>query len=130
MRIQKLESTDAFVVWDLEGAERSVGIARLAPKILQEGAEMLARSVTYSFAAFGVKAAGASAGINAKPEGRDDAVKAFVTELEPLAGNGHARAACRQRAAGRRSRAAHRSDVAPWPTTSSPHTVRSPRPRR
>ena len=88
MRIQKLESTDAFVVWDLEGAERSVGIARLAPKILQEGAEMLARSVTYSFAAFGVKAAGASAGINAKPDGRDAAVEAFVTELAPLAGKG------------------------------------------
>ena len=50
MRIQKLETTDAFVVWDLDGAARSVGIARLAPKILQEGAEMLARSVTYSFA--------------------------------------------------------------------------------
>ena len=88
VRIQKLESTDAFVVWDLEGADRSVGIARLAPKILQEGAEMLARSVTYSFATFGVKAAGASAGINAKPDGRDDAVKAFVTEVGPLARNG------------------------------------------
>jgi hypothetical protein len=88
VRIQKLESTDAFVVWDLEGADRSVGIARLAPKILQEGAEMLARSVTYSFAAFGVNASGASAGINAKPEGRDTAVEAFVTELKPLAGAG------------------------------------------
>jgi len=88
VRIQKLESTDAFVVWDLEGVERSVGIARLAPKILQEGAEMLARSVSYSFAAFGVRASGASAGINAKPDGRDEAVKAFVTELGPVAGNG------------------------------------------
>jgi glutamate dehydrogenase/leucine dehydrogenase len=88
VRIQKLETTDAFVVWDLEGAERSVGIARLAPKILQEGAEMLARSVTYSFAAFGVKASGASAGINAKPDGRDAALEAFVTELAPLAGAG------------------------------------------
>ena len=88
MRIQKLESTDAFVVWDLEGAERSAGVARLGPKILQEGAEMLARSVTYSFAAFGVKMSGASAGINSKPEGRDAAVKAFVTELAPFAGAG------------------------------------------
>ena len=49
---------------------------------------MLARSVTYSFAAFGVKASGASAGINAKPEGRDAAVEAFVTELAPLSGAG------------------------------------------
>jgi hypothetical protein len=88
VRIQKLETTDAFVVWDLEGAARSVGIARLAPKILQEGAEMQARSVTYSFATFGVKASGASAGINAKPDGRDAAVEAFATELAPLAGAG------------------------------------------
>jgi len=88
VRTQKLETTDAFVVWDLEGAARSVGIARLAPKILQEGAEMLARSVTYTFAAFGVKLSGASAGINARPEGRDAAVEAFVTELAPLAGAG------------------------------------------
>lgn len=85
MRIQKLASTDAFVAWDLDGAERFVGIARLAPKILVEGAQMLARSVTYSFAAFGVRAAGASAGINAKPEGRDEAVAEFVSEIEPEA---------------------------------------------
>src|SRR5262249_25427988 len=88
VRIQKLETTDGFVVWDLDGATRSVGIARLAPKILQEGAEMLARSVTYSFAAFGVKASGASAGINAKPDVRDAAVQAFVTELATLANTG------------------------------------------
>jgi len=88
VRIQKLESTDAFVVWDVEGADRSVGIARLAPKILQEGAEMLARSVTYSFAAFGLKVSGASAGINAKPEGREAAIEAFVNELAPIAGSG------------------------------------------
>jgi glutamate dehydrogenase (NAD(P)+) len=88
VRIQKLDSTDAFVIWDLEGAARSVGIARLAPKILQEGAEMLARSVTYSFAAFGIQAGGASAGINAKPDGRDAAIEAFVTELKPLTAEG------------------------------------------
>ncbi len=88
MRIQKLDSTDAFVLWDLEGAARSVGIARLAPKILQEGAEMLARSVTYSFAAFGIQASGASAGINAKPDGREAAIGAFVTELAPVTAGG------------------------------------------
>jgi glutamate dehydrogenase/leucine dehydrogenase len=63
-------------------------VARLAPKILREGAEMLARSLTYSFAAFGVKASGASAGINAKPDGRDAAVAAFTEEVAPLAAAG------------------------------------------
>src|SRR4051794_15602595 len=83
--MQKLESTDGFVIWDLEGADHSVGVARLAPKILKDGAEMLARSVTYSFAAYGIKASGASAAINAKPDGRDAAIAAFVEELAPLA---------------------------------------------
>jgi hypothetical protein len=36
--IHKLAATDAFVVFDLEGAERSVGPTRLAPKILVDGA--------------------------------------------------------------------------------------------
>src|SRR4051812_37747111 len=86
--MQKLESTDGFVIWDLEGAEHAAGIARLAPKILRDGAEMLARSVTYSFATFGLKASGASAAINAKPDARDAAIQAFVQELEPVAGSG------------------------------------------
>jgi len=88
VRIQKLDSADAFVVWDLDGAPRSVGIARLAPKILQDGAEMLARSVTYSFATFGLQLSGASAGINAKPEVRDTAIKAFLDDVASLTDGG------------------------------------------
>lgn len=82
MKFQKLESTDAFVVRDLEAAHTAVGIARLAPKVLRDGAELLARSTTYAFAAFGVEGhTGASAGVNAKPDDRDAAIAAFVSEL-------------------------------------------------
>ena len=88
MRVQKLETTDGFLLFDLDGAERSLGVARLAPKVLNDSAEMLARSVTYSFAAFGLKLSGASAGINAKPEGRDAAIAAFVAEVKPLVASG------------------------------------------
>jgi hypothetical protein len=63
----KLGATDAFVVFDLDGASRSVGPTRLAPKILVDGAELLARSATYLFASFGHQVGGASAGINARP---------------------------------------------------------------
>src|SRR5918995_1783299 len=67
----------------------SVGVARLAPKILQDGAVLLARSVTYAFASFGVAGhGGASAAINAKPDARDEAVKAFADEVGPLAESG------------------------------------------
>ena len=88
MRIQKLESTDGFLLFDIEGAEKAAGVARLAPKVLHDSAELLARTVTYSCAAFGLKVSGASAGINAKPEGRDAAIAAFIEEVKPLVASG------------------------------------------
>jgi len=94
VKLQRLSATDGFIVFDLEAATTCVGIARLAPKVLQDSATLLARSVTYSFASFGVAGhAGASAGINAKPEDRDGAVKAFVEEIGPLAESGRLRLA-------------------------------------
>ncbi len=82
MKLDKLTGTDGFVVIDLDDATTSVGVARLAPKVLREGVELLARSVTYAFASFGISGhGGASAAVNAKPEARDDAVAAFVDEL-------------------------------------------------
>jgi hypothetical protein len=94
VKLQRLSATDGFIVFDLDAATTCVGIARLAPKVLQDGAMLLARSVTYSFASFGVAGhAGGSAGISAKPEDRDGAVKAFVEELRPLAESGRLRLA-------------------------------------
>jgi glutamate dehydrogenase/leucine dehydrogenase len=88
VRVQRLESTNGFLLFDVDGAERSSGVARLAPKVLNDSAELLARSVTYTFASFGLKFSGASAGINAKPEERDTAVAAFVDEVKPLVASG------------------------------------------
>lgn len=81
MKTRKLSTVDGFVLIDLENAPGSVGLVRSAPKILQSGAEMLARSVTYSLAVFGIRASGASAGVNAKPEDRAAAVAAFAAEV-------------------------------------------------
>ncbi|MDX6232639.1 MAG: hypothetical protein QOH68_1630, partial [Nocardioidaceae bacterium] len=81
MQVRKLSSTDAFVVIDLEGVDRSVGIVRLAPKILGDGVELLARATTYAYATFGIRAGGASAGINSKPDTHDAAVTAFCEEV-------------------------------------------------
>lgn len=92
VKVQRLSSTDGFIVWDLEAASTSVGVARLAPKVLQDGAALLARSVTYTFAAFGVTGhGGASAAVNAKPEDREAALGAFIGEVRPLAENGQLR---------------------------------------
>jgi len=81
VKTRKLSTVDGFVLIDLDNARGSVGIVRSAPKILVSGAEMLARSVTYSLATFGIRASGASAGVNAKPEDRSAAVAAFAEEV-------------------------------------------------
>src|SRR3546814_9868608 len=87
MPIQKLTSTDGFIAFDLGGAP-AVGVVRLAPKVLRDGAELLARSTTYAAASFGLNVGGGSAGINAKPEGRDAALAAFLEEAAPLVESG------------------------------------------
>ena len=87
MQITKLERTNGFVVVDLEGTP-AVGVTRLAPKVLQEGAELLARSITYTFASFGLQLSGGSAGINAKPEERDDAITGYLEDVAPLVADG------------------------------------------
>lgn len=84
VKIEKLSSCDGFVVFDLDQAETSVGVTRLAPKILVDGATWLARSLTYQFATFELKLGGASAGVNAGPDARAAAVEAFVGEAAGL----------------------------------------------
>ena len=49
MRIHKFTSTDAFVAIDLDDAEASTGPVRWARKVLQGGAQDLARSQTYTY---------------------------------------------------------------------------------
>lgn len=83
MQFEKLTSTDGFIVFDLDDAP-ALGVVRLAPKVLRDGAELLARSTTYSAASFGLRVRGASAAINAKPDDRAAAVAAFCEEVREL----------------------------------------------
>ena len=87
MALQKLKSTDAFVVIDLPEAPAS-GVVRRARKILQGGAKDLARSATYTFGAFGLERSGASAGVNAEGDAVGEAMASFVTELTPQVADG------------------------------------------
>ncbi len=87
MQFHKLSSTDAFIVFDL-GDAPAVGTTRLARKILRDGAELLARSTTYSFATFGIRMGGASAGINAEGDAVDPAVASFMDEAKELVSTG------------------------------------------
>ena len=87
MKYQKLSSTDAFIVFDLDDAP-AVGTTRLARKILRDGAELLARSTTYAFASFELQMGGGSAGINAEGDDRDAAVASYVDEVKELVSSG------------------------------------------
>jgi glutamate dehydrogenase/leucine dehydrogenase len=88
VRIHKLTSTDAFVVFDLDGASSATGTVRAGDKILASTATELARCTTYAYASLGVQKGGASAGINAPEATRHDAVAKFVAEIEKLTADG------------------------------------------
>lgn len=77
----KCETSDGFVVIDIEGAPVATGVLRVARKLLVDGAWNLARSSTYTAASFGLKVSGASAGVNTEGDGRDAAVATVVAEL-------------------------------------------------
>ncbi len=88
MALQKLETADAFVVRDLDTEAPAIGIVRSAPKILQGGAKELARSQTYQLAILEMQKQGASCGVNAAPDARDDMMTAFCAELMPVVESG------------------------------------------
>jgi glutamate dehydrogenase/leucine dehydrogenase len=87
MEFHKLESTDGFIVFDLDGAP-ATGVVRNAKKVLRDGTELLARSTTYAAASFGLQVSGGSAGLNSTPEDRDAALAAFLEEVAPLVESG------------------------------------------
>lgn len=81
MSTRKFTTTDGFVVVDLDDAPVSFGVVRSAPKVLVDGARWLARSSSYQFAAFGVRASGASGAVNAPADVKAEAIAAAVAEL-------------------------------------------------
>src|SRR5688500_20013876 len=87
MEVHQLTSTDGFIAFDLRDAP-AVGVVRMAPKVLRDGAELLARSTTYAAASFGLNVGGGSAGLNAKPDVREAALAAFLEEAAPLVDSG------------------------------------------
>ena len=69
-----------FVYVDIDGAPRASGIVRVAKKILAEGAVSLARHTTYSYAACGIAACGASGGVSFGTDERSASIDQFVAD--------------------------------------------------
>jgi len=87
----ELTSVPGWIVFDLPGADRSAGGTRLARGVSIPEVALLARAMTYKFAALGDKLGGAKAGIAADPA--DRAARAglmarYCAEIGPLSSRG------------------------------------------
>jgi glutamate dehydrogenase (NAD(P)+) len=89
--IVELTSVPGFVVFDLPGADVSAGGTRLAPGVTVAEVALLARAMTYKFAALHARVGGAKAGIAAEPADRAakaDLMVRYCAEIRPLADEG------------------------------------------
>jgi glutamate dehydrogenase (NAD(P)+) len=91
VEIVELQSVPGFIVFDLPGVPFSAGGTRLAPDVTRAEVALLARAMTYKFAALGEQVGGAKAGVAADPA--DRAARAglmarYCAEVQPLADAG------------------------------------------
>jgi glutamate dehydrogenase (NAD(P)+) len=89
--IVELGSVPGFVVFDLPGVPVSAGGTRLAPDVSVAEVALLARAMTYKFAALGERVGGAKAGVRGDPApsaGRAALMARFCAEIGPLADAG------------------------------------------
>jgi glutamate dehydrogenase/leucine dehydrogenase len=89
--IIELNSVPGFVVFDLAGAPVSAGGTRLAPDVSAAEVALLARAMTYKYAALGTQVGGAKAGVRGDPAdaaGRARLMARFCAEVRPLSDAG------------------------------------------
>ena len=85
--IVELSSVPGFVVFDLPGVELSAGGTRLAPDVSVAEVALLARAMTYKYAAIGAQIGGAKAGVRGDPAdlaGKAELMARFCAEVSPL----------------------------------------------
>jgi glutamate dehydrogenase/leucine dehydrogenase len=83
----ELGSVPGFVVFDLPGAPLSAGGTRLAADVSVAEVALLARAMTYKFAALGQQVGGAKAGVRGDPAdraGKAALMTRFCAEVRPL----------------------------------------------
>jgi glutamate dehydrogenase (NAD(P)+) len=89
--IIELSSVPGFVAFDLPGAPESAGGTRLAPDVSAAEVALLARAMTYKFAALGEQMGGAKAGVRGDPAdraGKAALMARFCAEIAPLTDTG------------------------------------------
>ena len=89
--IIELGSVPGFVVFDLPGAPVAAGGTRLAPDVTVAEVALLARAMTYKFAALGDQVGGAKAGLLGEPgdrAARAGLMARYCAEIRPLTDSG------------------------------------------
>jgi glutamate dehydrogenase (NAD(P)+) len=87
----RLTSVPGFIVFDLPGAAVSAGGTRMAPDVTEAEVALLARAMTYKFAALGAQVGGAKAGLRGDPAdsvARAAQLASYCAEIGPLADSG------------------------------------------
>jgi glutamate dehydrogenase (NAD(P)+) len=84
METLRLETVDAFVVFDLDDAPHAAGGTRLAPDVSEREGALLARAMTYKFAVLGRPIGGAKGLVRSDSDGRAAAMARYCEEISPL----------------------------------------------
>lgn len=84
MNLQRLETLDAFVVFDLDGCDTNAGGTRFAPDVTEEETALLARAMTYKFAVLEMRVGGAKGAVRGSPEEKTALMRAYCEEIRPL----------------------------------------------
>jgi glutamate dehydrogenase/leucine dehydrogenase len=84
VHVLRLETVDAFVVFDLDDAAHAAGGTRLAPDVSETEGALLARAMTYKFAVLGRPVGGAKGLVRAHPNQRTTAMARYCDEVQTL----------------------------------------------
>lgn len=89
--IVELQSVPGFIVFDLPAAQTSAGGTRLATDVTVAEVALLARAMTYKYAALGARVGGAKAGVVGDPRDRTDRaalIARYCAEIRPMVAAG------------------------------------------
>jgi len=83
-KLIELRSVDGFIAFDLDDCRVNAGGTRLAPDVNADEARLLARAMTYKFAALGLEMGGAKAVIRGAAADRAALMRRYCEEIRPL----------------------------------------------
>ena len=84
MPVMALRSVEGFIAFDLDDCRVNAGGTRLAPDVDEREARLLARAMTYKFAALGQQMGGAKAVIRGGESDRAGLMQRYCDEIRPM----------------------------------------------